>query len=75
MLTEKQLEVAAKKYCELLGIDPYEEVKHGPDSNGGFTFDILIRTVRWKRIADDLRLYDIRNEAINFAKNENNTIT
>ena len=68
-MTDNELEIAARKYCEILGLDPDAQVSHGadPDANG-FVFDILLHSPQWTRIARRIPQHQAMNEAIEFAK-------
>ena len=65
MLNDDQLEVAARIWCELAGLDPDEEVMHGadPDANG-VVLAIALYSPRWKRVAQEIHHIDMVAEAI-----------
>lgn len=67
MLTDKQIELAARHYCELLGLDPDEQVGHGaePDSNG-FVPDVMLYCRRWQLVARKLKERELENAALTY---------
>jgi|688.fasta_scaffold1333883_2 hypothetical protein len=69
LLTEAQLEIAARKYCELAGLNPDEQVGHGaePDESG-VVLDVMLYSPRWKRVAIKIAQYDIVRVCIAFAQ-------
>jgi len=75
LLTDAQLEIAARKYCEIAGINPDEQVGHGaePDENG-YVFAVMLYSPRWKRVATEIARYDIVRVCIAFAQREVPTI-
>lgn len=46
----------AKRWCELIGVDPYEMVQHGadPDPNTGYVPAICLSSPRWYRVAREV---------------------
>lgn len=67
MLTENQLEMAAREYCRIKGVDPDEMIKHGPDPIGSVVHSILLESPRWERVARILREQDIQRHCIKHA--------
>ena len=69
-MNDKQKEKAAKKLCELRGIDPDSKVAHGadPDKNG-FSLDILLYSPAWTRVLREIEDADNINIAMGI-KNE-----
>jgi len=64
-MNDKQKEQAAKKLCELRGIDPYSEVTHGvdPDENG-IVLDVLLYSPAWTRALREIESADQINIAM-----------
>ena len=64
-MTENQIEVAARKLCELRGIDPESLIAHEakPDSRG-FVPAILLHSKAWKVAAAEVRSAVQMHEAI-----------
>jgi hypothetical protein len=75
LLSEAQLEIAARKYCELAGLNPDEQVGHGadPDENG-IVLAVMLYSPRWKIVAQQIARYDIVRVCIAFAQREVPTI-
>ena len=69
-MTEQQLEIAARKLCELRGLDPEAKITHGadPDENG-FVVSIAYISPRWKLVKKEIQNYLLIQEAIDFASN------
>jgi hypothetical protein len=75
LLSEAQLEVAARKYCELAGLNPDEQVGHRADPDEmGVVLDVMLYSPRWKRVAIKIAQYDIVRVCIAFAQREVPTI-
>lgn len=68
LLPEQQLELAAREYCRLKGLNPDSQVRHDadPDENG-CVVAVLLSSPRWMRVARAIREHDIMNEAIRLA--------
>ena len=67
-LTEKQIEVAARKYCELAGLDPDKLVQApSPIDAGCWTYAVLIQHKQWHSVAARLRDQSFMDEAIRHA--------
>ena len=68
MLSEEQIERAARKLCELRGIDPDALVSHEADpSPGGFLPDILLYSPAWTRAKREVVNHWLLTEALNAA--------
>ena len=68
MLTEEQIELAARKLCEMRGIDPDALVSHGPDpSPGGYVHAVLLHSPAWTRAKREVIDHWRLNEAIKAA--------
>lgn len=68
ILTEQQLELAARKYCELAGLDPEKMVAAPtPVDERGFTRDVYIEHRQWLSVALKLREHNLFDEAIRLA--------
>ena len=68
ILTEHQIEIAAREYCRLKGLDPDKDVTHGLDPDGsGITCDVLLFSKRWQRVARMIREQNVVDEAIRHA--------
>lgn len=49
-------EAAAKRYCELIGVDPGQDVHHSPEPNAnGSVNAVLLTSPYYKRVAKDLK--------------------
>lgn len=68
-MTDAQLEVAAREYCKLLGVNPDETVCHGaePDPNG-IVLSVCLYSPRWQTLRNAIQRHEFLNEAIKFAK-------
>lgn len=45
----------AKRWCELMGLDPYDTIQHGADPEpGGYIPAILLYSPRWQRVAREV---------------------
>lgn len=65
MLTDDQLEKAARAYCASAGLDPDEKVGHGaPPSSDGWAPAVLMYSPRWRIVADELLDLHLRHEAL-----------
>lgn len=73
MMTEEQIELAARKLCELRGIDPETQVKHGTGpTNTGCVTAILLCSPAWVIAKQDVMHHLLVAEAIK-AANVNST--
>lgn len=72
LLSEKQIEIAAKMYCELAGINPDKLVQAPtPTDDRGFTYDVFCQQKQWIVIADSIRQQNLINQSINYAYESN----
>jgi hypothetical protein len=58
-MNDKQLESAARRLCDLRGLDPDEKVWHGadPDEHGRVP-GIAIQSSRWRRAAREITVWN-----------------
>lgn len=72
MLTEKQLEIAARELCRLRGRDPDQKVCHEaePDPVTGYVPSIALFSLQWRLVAKEIRGYEMLAQAIKFAEDE-----
>jgi hypothetical protein len=55
-MTEEQLEAAARKLCEIRGIDPDKSVPHGaPPNDMGYVPSVLLYAPAWRLVASEIR--------------------
>ena len=55
-LTEEQLEKAARKLCELRGVDPDQKVPHAaPPTNMGYVPAVLLYSPAWRLVVQDVK--------------------
>lgn len=49
-------EIIAKRWCELMGLNPYETVAHGVDPTPGSNYmpDVMLYSTRWQRVAREV---------------------
>jgi len=67
-MSKEQLEMAARKYCELANLDPEQMVPApSPTCERGQTFDVFIEQKRWESIATALKQHYMANIAIDYA--------
>lgn len=68
-MTESQIEFAARKLCELRGINPDEIVGHEaePDANG-FVLAVLCHSPAWTLVRKEIIVHQQISDAIAFAK-------
>lgn len=58
-------EAAARKYCELMGLDPDEEIEHsGCPSESGAVTSIVRYSPRWEIVADAIQRFSAMLTAI-----------
>lgn len=68
-VTEEQLEVAARHYCEISDLNPDEMVPHGADPGpNGLTHAILLHSPRWQRVARVIAEHDRQMQAVEFGR-------
>lgn len=66
-LTEEQLEKAARKLCELRGIDPDKRVPHSaPPTNMGYIPAVMMYSPAWTLMAGEVRNFWNLIAAIDF---------
>ncbi len=72
MLTESQLETAAREYCRLAGTDPEAKVVTSPPPNAdGTVYAVCIWVPAWRKVASMLAQQDLVRHCIDFSKQEN----
>ncbi len=55
-IPNKTLEIIARRYCERMGLDPDDRVRHGADPDAhGFVVDVLLISPRWERVAREIK--------------------
>lgn len=68
ILTETQIAIAAKKYCEVAGLDPEKLVQApSPTDDRGWTLDVCVQRTQWQAIAESIREQNRLDEAIRYA--------
>ena len=71
MLTNSQLETAAREYCRLAGIDPEAEVVTSPPPNADGTVNaVCIWVPAWRQVASMIAQQDLLLHCIDFSKQE-----
>lgn len=67
-MTDEQIEVAARKLCEIRGIDPDRRVGHGaePDANG-LVPAVLLYSPAWRLVAREVTSFYQVAQAIDHA--------
>jgi hypothetical protein len=70
-MNNAQLEIAALQYCNLMKIDPNEQVERQNDNNkfGNMTFDVYQTESRFEQIKRMIKNYYFINKSIEFALN------
>jgi len=73
MMTESQLESAAREYCRLAEIDPDVSIGHSaqPNANGMITLQ-LCYSPQWKIIAQTMAQADLVNHCLEVGKSNVN---
>lgn len=66
LLTDEQLEKAARKYCQLMSLDPEETVQEENTSQRGFTLDVCYTTTRLEEVKRKLKEADVIRQSIAF---------
>lgn len=70
-MTEQQVEAAARKLCEIRGIDPDFLVSHGaPPNDKGYVPAVLLHTPAWRMAVSEVRKFWEMAQAIDFAMRE-----
>lgn len=67
-MTDEQIEAAARKLCEIRGIDPDKRVGHGaePDANG-MVPAVMLYSPAWRLVAREVSAFYQVAQAIDFA--------
>jgi hypothetical protein len=67
-MTEQQIEAAARKLCEIRGIDPDLLMSHGaPPSDHGYVPMVLLHTPAWRMYVSEVRKFWEMAQAVDFA--------
>ncbi len=67
-MTEEQVEIAARKLCELRGIDPDKSVPHrAPPNDHGYVPAVLLHSPAWAPCVSEVRAFYQVAQAIDFA--------
>lgn len=67
-MTNKQLEIAARKYCELTGLDPEAFVQGPcPTDKSGMVYLVNTQEKTWRSVARRIKDVDLMNQAMQFA--------
>ena len=67
-MTDKQIEIAARRLCEIRGIDPDKRVSHGADpSPDGVICDVLLYSKAWQRAVREVKAHLAILDAMNYA--------
>lgn len=75
MLNDYQLEIAARRLCDLRGVDPDKQMCHGATSrDDGMTNLIAYYSPRWCLVAQEIRDFEALTESMNFAINFSSTL-
>lgn len=70
-MTEQQIEAAARKLCELRGIDPDHLISHGaPPSDMGYVPAVLLHSPAWRLVASEVQKFYEMAMAVDFAMRE-----
>lgn len=65
MMTEAQLEAAARELCRLRGVDPDKSTGHGAEPGpSGATCDVWMYSPAWCLAVKEVRARNIMDEAI-----------
>ena len=64
-MNSSELELTARRYCALAGIDADQSVGHSPDPNeDGTVYSILIYSPMWRLVATDIKRHLLLSQAI-----------
>ncbi len=76
MLTESQLEIAARELCRLRGHDPDQKVCHGADPypDTGYVPAVALFSPLWRLTAKEIRGYEMIAHSIKLAENAGDTL-
>lgn len=67
-MNEEKLEIAARKLCEIRGIDPDFLVSHGaPPGDHGYVPAVLLHTPAWRMAVSEVRNFWEMARAVDFA--------
>lgn len=67
-MTEADLELAARKLCEIRGIDPDFMVSHAaPPTDQGYVPAVLLHSPAWRLAVSEVRKFWEMAQAIDFA--------
>jgi hypothetical protein len=64
VMSEKELETAARYYCRLQGLDPDESVAQNSEPDGGISYDVLWYGPRWRRFIKIIRQHAALDSAV-----------
>lgn len=66
-MTEQQIEAAARKLCEIRGIDPDRMVPHGaPPNDHGYVPAVLLHSPAWRMAVSEVRNFYQLAKAVDF---------
>lgn len=69
MMTDRQLEIAAREYCRLTNLDPEEEIGHSPAPiPTGASHTTSVHWPRWKVVAEKISQIDIMQHCMGVGK-------
>lgn len=67
-MSKEQLEMAARKYCELANLDPERLVQApSPVDERGWTYDVFLQHKQWESVAMILKQHYMATLAIDYA--------
>lgn len=67
-MSKEQLEMAARKYCELANLDPEKLVQAPcPVDERGWTYDVFLQHKQWESVAMALKQHYMASIAIDYA--------
>jgi len=70
-MTPKQIEIAAREYCKLAGLNPDSTVAcPSPTGPNGETYDIFCTQTKWQEVVSRIKDQLLLNAAIEHAKNQ-----
>lgn len=65
ILTDAQIERAAREYCRIKGVNPDDDVTHGHDTDGySPVCDVCLISKRWERVAVKIREHNLLSDVI-----------
>jgi hypothetical protein len=69
MMTEQQIEIAAREYCRLTQVDPDEQIGHSPaPTSNGRNHEKQVTWPRWKVVAERISQIDIIQHCMDVGK-------